>query len=292
MSKIINEKAKNELKNLAKFGKGRKYMNRTELLEEYKNQEEKLIAAKILDKLEFSKTKNKIQYTDFLNLNEQELAIKLLKKVEYEKYYFFGGKENTERKILVIYPEKLSEEMSRKNDKQILKVVRIKLPNELDGEYDHRTYLGSCIKIGIEREKIGDILVERTGADIIAKAEISEILLQSLSQLTRFKSSEIVVVDISELKDVEISKMEISSIVASIRLDNIVSTLAKTSRSKAQEILKQERVFLNHEVQIKPSKEVKVGDVITIRGKGRFEFKEIAGNTRKGRFVIKIDKYV
>ena len=75
-------------------------------------------------------------------------------------------------------------------------------------------------------------------------------------------------------------------------MDNIVSTLAKTSRSKAQDILKQERVFLNHQVETKPSKEVKVGDIITIRGKGRFKFKEIAGNTKKGRYVIKIDKYV
>ena len=31
---------------------------------------------------------------------------------------------------------------------------------------------------------------------------------------------------------------------------------------------------------------------ITIRGKGRFVFKEISGNTRKGRFVIKIDKFI
>jgi len=267
-------------------------MNKTEILEEFKKQEQRLIAAKILDKVEFTKTKNKIQTTDFLNLNEQELAMKLLKKVGCDKYYFFGGQENTERKVLVIYPEKLTEEMARKNDNRILNLVRIKLPNELEGQYDHSTYLGSCIKIGLEREKIGDILVERTGADIIAKEEVAEYLLQNLSSLTRFKSAEITKEDISELKDVEVSKIEVSAIVASIRLDNIVSTLAKTSRSKAQDILKQERVFLNHQVETKPSKEVKVGDIITIRGKGRFEFREIAGNTRKGRFVIKIDKYV
>ena len=271
--------------------KGRK-MNKTEVLEEYKNQEQRLLAAKILDRLEFSKTKNKIQSTDFLNLNEQELAMKLLKKVDYENYYFFGGKENTERKILIIYPEKLTEEMSRKNDDKIISIIRIKLPNELEGGYDHRTYLGSCIKIGIEREKIGDILVERTGADIIAKTEVIDFLYQNLTGLTRFKSSEISIENITEIKDVEVAKVEISAIVASIRLDNIVSTLAKTSRSKAQEILKQERVFLNHQVETKASKEVRVGDIITIRGKGRFEFKEIAGNTRKGRYVIKIDKYV
>lgn len=267
-------------------------MNKTEVLEEYNNQEQRLLTAKILDKLEFTKTKNKIQYSDFLNLNEQELAMKLLKKVDRENYYFFGGKDNTERKILIIYPEKLTEEMSRKNDDKIISIIRIKLPTELEGQYDHRTYLGSCIKIGIEREKIGDILVEKTGADIIAKTEVIDFLYQNLSSLTRFKSSEISIENISEIKDVEVAKVEISAIVASIRLDNIVSTLAKTSRSKAQEILKQERVFLNHQVETKSSKEVKVGDIITIRGKGRFEFKEIAGNTRKGRYVIKIDKYV
>ena len=267
-------------------------MNKTDILEEYKNQEQRLLAAKILDKLEFTKTKNKIQTTDFLNLNEQEMAMKLLKKVDCKNYYFFGGRDNLERKVLVIYPEKLTEEMSRKNDEKILSIIRIKLPNELEGEYDNRTYLGSCIKIGIEREKIGDILVERTGADIIAKCEVTEFLLQNLASLTRFKSAEITMQSILELKNVEASKIEISSIVASIRLDNIVSTLAKTSRSKAEDILKQERVFLNHQVETKSSKEVKVGDIITIRGKGRFEFKEIAGNTRKGRFVIKIDKYV
>lgn len=267
-------------------------MNKQEILQEYKNQEDRLLVAKILDKLEFTKTKNKIQYTDFLNLNEQEIAMKVLKKVDYKNYYFFGGKENSERKVLVIYPEKLTEEMSRKNDNKILSVIRVKLPNDLESEYDHRKYLGSIIKVGIEREKIGDILVERLGADIIVKNEVVDYLLQNLSQLTRFKSAEFTSIEISELKDIETCKIEISSVVISLRLDNIVSVLAKTSRSKALDILKQERVFLNHQVEIKPSKQVKVGDIITIRGKGRFEFKEIAGNTKKGRFIVKIDKYV
>lgn len=267
-------------------------MNKTEILNEYKNEEERLLVAKILDKLEFTKSKNKIQYTDFFNLNEQETAIKLLKKIKYNNFYFFGGKENLERKILVIYPEKLTEEMSRKNDSKILSIIRIKLPNELYGEFDHRKYLGSCIKIGIEREKIGDILVEKSGADIIVKNEIVEFLSQNLGYLTRFKSSEITIEDISSIKEVETSKQEISSVASSLRLDNIVSILARTSRNKAVEILNQERVFLNHQVEIKPSKQVNVGDIITIRGKGRFEFKEISGNTKKGKYIIKIDKYV
>ena len=267
-------------------------MNKNEIMQDYKNQEERLLVAKILDKIEFIKNKNKIQYTDFLNLYEQEVALNVLNKVGIKTYYLFGGKENTERKILIIYPEKLTEEMARKNHKNIISIIRITLPKDLEDEYDHRRYLGAVIKLGIEREKIGDIIVEPTGADIIVKEEVADFLIQNLGSLTRFQSAEISKVDLNELKDVQIAKVEISSVVISLRLDNIVSVLAKTSRSKANEILAQERVFLNYKLETKSSKQVKVGDVITIRGKGRFEFREIAGNTKKGRYIVKIDKYV
>lgn len=267
-------------------------MNKQEIMQEYKNQEERLLVAKILDKLEFTKTKNKIQYTDFLNLYEQDVADKLLKKIGYKNYYFFGGREMTERKLLIIYPEKLTEEMARKNHSKIISIIKINLPNDLKDEYDHRRYLGAIIKLGIEREKTGDIFVRSQGADLIVKNEIVNFLMQNLNSLTRFQSAEIIEDDIKELKDVVIEKMEISSVIISLRLDNIVSVLAKTSRSKAVDILDQERVFVNARLETKPSKQLSVGDVITIRGKGKFEFKEIAGVSKKGRYIVKFDKYV
>lgn len=267
-------------------------MNKQEILQEYKNSEERLLVAKILDKVEFTKTRNKIEFTDFLNLGEQDLANKLLNKIGYNNFYFFGGRENTERKILIIYPEKLTEEMARKNHSKIISVIRIKLPNDLKDEYDHRKYLGSIIKLGVEREKTGDIFVHSLGADIIVKNEITKFLIQNLSSLTRFRSAEITEHNIDELEGSEVQKIEISAVVLSLRLDSIVSVLARTSRSKATEILEQERVFINYKMETKPSKQVKVGDSITIRGKGKFEFREIAGNTKKGRYIIKIDKYV
>ena len=194
--------------------------------------------------------------------------------------------------MLVIYPEKLTKEMARKNHSKMISIVRINLPNDLEDEYDHRRYLGAIIKLGLEREKVGDIFVRNLGADIIIKNEILNFLMQSLPQLTRFQSAEISEHSIDELEDVEIQKQEISSVVISLRLDNIVSVLARTSRNKAVDIIEQERVFVNYKLETKPSKVIKVGDSITIRGKGKFEFKEIAGNTKKGRYVVKIDKYI
>ena len=267
-------------------------MNKQEIMQEYKNQEEKILVAQILDKLEFTKTKNKIQYTDFLNLYEQNIANTVLKKIGYKNFYFFGGKETTERKLLIIYPEKLTEEMARKNHDKMISIIKIKLPNELKDEYDHRKYSGSIIKLGIERSKIGDIFVRNLGADIIVKNETVNYLMQNLNSLTRFQSAEITHQPISELKEAKIEKVSISAVVISLRLDNIVSVLAKTSRGKAVEILEQERVFVNYKLETKASKQVKIGDTITIRGKGKFDFTDITGVTKKGRYIIRIEKYV
>lgn len=267
-------------------------MNKQEILEDYKNQEERLLVAKVLDKLEFIKTKNKIESTDFLNLYEQELVQKLLQRLHFENYYFFGGSEISERKVAIFYPEKLTKEMCEKNHKNIMSIIRIELPKELEDEYNHSTYLGAIMKLGLEREKVGDIFAKTTSADIIVKNEIVKFLMQNLSSLTRFEKSQIEEKNIEELSNTEVNKIEMSAIVASLRLDNIVTVLAKTSRSKAVDIIDQERVFVNFKLETKASKQVNEGDVITIRGKGRFEFKEISGNTKKGRYVIKIDKYL
>ena len=267
-------------------------MNKKELLSDYRNQEDRLLLAKVLDKLEFSKTRNKIENTDFLNLYEQDLVNNFLKKIKFTNYYFFGGAGEAERKILIIYPEKINEEMARKNHSKMISVIKIKLPIDLDDEYDHSCYLGAIMKLGIEREKVGDISVKNRISEIVVKNEVKEFLLQNLGSLTRFASAQIESEDIENLKKIETQKIEINEIVASLRLDNIVASLARTSRNKAVEILEQERVFLNFKNETKSSKQVKIGDIITIRGKGRFEFKEISGNTRKGRYVIKIDKYI
>lgn len=144
------------------------------------------------------------------------------------------------------------------------------------------------MKLGIKREKIGDILVDEEGADIIVSSEILKFLLNNLTQLTRFQKSKIEEILLSDLRKIKIQKEERTITVSSMRLDNIVSELAKCSRSKANELLMQERVFVNFENITKATKEIKENDRITIRGKGRFEIKEITGNTRKGKIIILI----
>ena len=84
---------------------------------------------------------------------------------------------------------------------------------------------------------------------------------------------------------------DIKLITSSLRLDNIVSELARTSRNKANEIIEQERVLINYEQESKNTKLVKEKDVVTIRGKGKFIIDEVIGNTKKGNYIIMVKKY-
>ena len=265
-------------------------MEKQKILNDYKKQEDKILLAQVLDKIEFSKQREKIEYTDFLDMYQIALVKTFLKKIEFENYVLFGGFENAERNILLIYPEKYN--MVEKNYSKIIKAIKITLPEEEKGKYSHRNYLGGIVKLGMKREKVGDILVSDDGADILVKAETAETLKQELGTLTRFENSKIEIIELQDVRKPEIKLEEITIIVPSLRLDNFVSDLARTSRSKAVQIIDSERVFINGQNETKASKQVKLGDVITIRGKGRFVVKEFPGSTRSGRTVIKIEKYV
>lgn len=146
------------------------------------------------------------------------------------------------------------------------------------------------MKLGIRREKVGDILVDDKGADILIKTDILKFVLANLTELTRFQKSKIEEIELNELRQIEEKKEKFTITVSSNRLDNIVAELAKCSRSKANELILQERVLVNYQTITKQTKEIKENDRITIRGKGRFEIKEKVGNTKKGRIVIEVEK--
>lgn len=262
------------------------------ILNRYKKVEEKLILSKILDKIYFCETRNQIQVTDFLDLAQQELITKFLKLQKQENYILFGGFEEAERKVIIFYNEKL-ENLIKENKidfNEWIKVLRITLPNENKGKYEHKNYLGALMKLGIKREKIGDILVDENGADILISKDILKFLQNNLLELTRFQKAKLEEINLKDIKKVLIEKEQINITVSSMRLDNIVAELAKCSRSKANELLMQERVLVNFEVVTKQTKEIKEADRITIRGKGRFIIKEIIGNTRKGNIILQVEK--
>lgn len=253
-----------------------------------KDDENDLLIAKVFDKKKFCDTRNRVTYTDFLNEKEQAI---IAKNVKLNNAFFYGGNENADRKILVFYPEKIDEELARRSLNSVIAVLRVTLPNDMKGEYEHRNYLSALIKIGLERSKVGDILVDDDGADIVIFDANVGFAMQALMELTRFRKSMFEKVSIDEIRCKVDNFEESTIIVASMRVDNVVAELARCSRSAADEYIADERVLLNYEIVLKGAKAVEVGDVVTIRGKGKFIIDGLVRNTRNDRCVLKVKKY-
>lgn len=264
-------------------------MNKEIELSKQQKDEDKFLIAKILDKIKFSNNRNRFECSEFLDLRQQSLVKEALEIRKLNNYNFCGGYDDAERKILITFPYDINFDINNVIN-QFLCVIEINLPNELKMQYEHRNYLGALMKLGIKREKIGDILVRNDGADIIVKKDISDYIISNISLLTRFQKSKIKIKEIQDLIYVKKEKELVKINVPSMRLDCIVGELAKCSRADAIKLLNEERVFVNFKEELRPSKLVTEGDYITIRGKGRFKINKLLGNTKSGRINLEIEK--
>ena len=253
--------------------------------------DDKLIIAKLMDKIKICKTRNKIVNTEFLSIYQKEIIQKELNKLKINSYLFFGGYEGAEAEVLVLYPERYDLEIARKNLKNIIKTIKIRLPKEVCGKYIHRDYLGMAMKSGLNRNRIGDINVSKEGAYIFVLKENAGYIADNLKDFARLSKAVIEIIDFNEaeIKEQEFEEIKIS--VQSMRLDNIASELVKISRNKADELLIGEKVFVNTKCENKPSKLIKENDIIAIRGAGKFIVCEYTGNNKKGKMIVEMKKY-
>lgn len=255
------------------------------------NQENKLLIAKIEDKIRISKTRNKIVNSDFLNKYQTSYIQKELIKYKEKNFFFYGGYEEAERKVLIVFPNKLEKEDVLNNINEIITAIKIELPNEIEGKIKHKDYLGMIMSFGLTRERIGDIIVYEDKAYIIVLKENAEYIKNSIREERKFKKSKIEIIDVNKIEPKEIEFEEIQISVNSLRLDNIVSEVLKTSRKIAQELIEQEKIFINYAKEIKNNKTLKQNDILVIRAKGKFIIEEFIGKNKKGKEIIKIKKY-
>lgn len=155
----------------------------------------------------------------------------------------------------------------------------------------HRDYLGSLMGLGIKREMTGDIIVKESGADIIIMKEIADFLLMNYEKAGR-ANLKLEITDITSLDTGTVNIEEKRDTVASLRLDNLVSSVFGLSRGKAQEAIKTGFVFVNSSQTQKPDMQLNEGDKLVLRGRGKAVLREIQGKTRKDRIYIIFDRYI
>lgn len=258
--------------------------------------EDKFLTASIEDKMDQCEERYMVTSTSFLDLRQRSLAEKLLRNGCPVKPVFWGGYSEAERTALIFMPEYVSVNMDAGDifeespEDNPLAVVRVKRSPK-SRELNHRDYLGSLMGLGIKRECIGDILVRNDGADIIVLREICEFLLMNYGKAGN-TYLDIEKVDFEGLMVPEIKLKEKSDTVASMRLDNIISSAYGISRTSAVNFIKGGAVFVNSLQVEKIDYQVKEGDKLVLRGKGKAVVLEIGGKSRKDRIYVKTGLYI
>ncbi len=254
-----------------------------ELLKKVENREE---IARILDKAEQALKTWELIVTDFLSPHILAEANEIFTPLTELEIISWGGYPQAERKRIGIHREEIPADNS-----QISLAALDIAGNFLFDTATHRDFLGAILGTGIVREKVGDIIIlgER-GAQVIVTEEMVDFLETSLIQVrsVTVKTSRI---ELSDLKVRPPKKKEMTTVEASLRLDAVASFGFGMSRSKMADAVSNGDVRINWKAVTQPSRNVKDGDLIYFRGKGRLEVGNVQ-MTKKERYRINLTRFV
>lgn len=240
-------------------------MDRQALLKSVPEGEERLLFAKALDQAIFAMKRREPAFTDFMDRAKCARFRERLQGLRELEITLFGGTEDCERQMMGFFTEPLAAEEFP------IKIVKIRRKSKKFGQTDlsHRDYLGSLLGLGIDRGKVGDILVaEDTAVCFVAEeTEQAEDIPQRQTEARRLT-------------------------VASMRLDAVASEAFHLARGKTQTLIHAEKAQVNWNIVTSTSHLLKEGDLVSLRGFGRFRVKEIGGRTKKDRIGLEIEKYV
>ncbi|WP_019501573.1 photosystem II S4 domain protein [Pseudanabaena sp. PCC 6802] len=242
--------------------------------------------ARLLDGGDRAVQKWEIVCSDFLSPPELAEATQILSKLTEIHFLAWGGYAQAERQRVAIARAELPLEQNAVE----LAAVDIS-GNFLFDPASHRDFLGALLGTGIERQKVGDLIVlGEKGAQAILVPELVPYLEMNLAQV-RTVPVRVRSIDLADLKVRLPQQKELSTVEASLRLDAIASFGFGMSRSKMVDLISGEDVRVNWKTVSQPSYQLKSGDLIAIRGKGRLTVGEIAV-TKKNRYRVQLSRFV
>lgn len=240
------------------------------------------LKSNISNMISFARNRNSPKFSTFLDERQRQIAQEILNSSRFDHYRFFGGIDNCERVILGVFPEG-ADALA-----QSFPIVPLTLAYSQKNKVSHRDCLGSLMGLQIKREAVGDIVVEDSFAIVFVDEDIAEFILQNLSKAGN------ATVSVSVSQSVEVEKKQevqvLTDTVSSLRLDCVVAFLLSKSRTIAAQTIGANLVKVNHQETQNVSKQIGEGDVITIRGKGKFILQSPIKITKKDRCFITVNK--
>lgn len=229
-----------------------------------------------------------------------------------KRLFFFGGALTCDRRRAVFVPSYFDAEplisqadvLKASREVHLRDLLEAMAPDEDLGivpvlvkgsSYEtlsHRHYMGSVLGLGIERDVIGDIAVlDEHSAVIFTDEKITPFVTENLTSVGRDK----VKCSVQKLSGdfVIPRKFETLHIAAgSDRADSVAASLSGQSRAEAKALCTGGNVEINYTSPVEPDERVSPGDIVSVRGCGKFIIDSFDGATRSGRLKLTVRRYL
>lgn len=227
-----------------------------------------------------------VTFSDFLNLNEQNIVSSQDFRSLGVTVESFGGYENAERQMVAFHPDALAFPWEYPIDCLRVEPKALKFSEELT----HRDYLGAILNLGVDRSVVGDILVQEKAAWFFCLEKMTDFFLENLC---RVRHTNILITKVDDPGELPSPRLEaVNGTCSSVRLDALIALAFRESRSSMVSYIEGGLVFVNGRLVSSNGYEPKEGDIISVRGKGRFLYEGVSRQTKKGRLSVRILRYI
>lgn len=258
---------------------------REKILRYYRGSGDGDLAARLLDAAEAAQRNRKYKVSEFLDPHGYSIAETIGAHYSNLELIAKGGYHGAER-VKVIF---VNEEFRGTPDGN-LEALTAKW-DERYYELTHRDVLGALMGLGIKREMIGDIIMCGHGCQIILDSSLLGFILQDF-KLIGAAPVTLSSLSLSEIAPREEKTKEIRTTVSALRLDVVAAAGFGTSRTTMSDEIGVGKLKVNWQDAKNSAKTIKVGDIISMRGRGRVEVCEVLGQTKKGRTSILLKRFM
>lgn len=257
-------------------------MDKEKLTSHIKDTDLRIFLIRNLSKAESVMDSHIVKSTEFMNPYQLKCFEDIIRRVDSLNYRIYPDDSRFERKIVQICPD-YTEPESLEVPVEALRISGSFKFNKVS----HKDYLGSILGLGIKREEIGDIYVHERYGYLMLKKNMADYVTMNLTSISR-ENVNISQVDLDEIEFAEEKFNEIIINISSKRADSIIAEIFNVSRSKSQELILAEKLYVDFEKYASVSREINDGSLISLRGYGRAVFDETLGETKKKRLRARV----
>ena len=261
---------------------------KSNILKRFSNEDERVLVSNILDKVYRFEKSDKLEYTNFLNLNEFSIISSILNELKI-KYEVFSLNDVLNKKMIFLIPEYIT--IDKEFFSNYISVLKI-TPN-VSNKLTHKDYMGAIYNLGINHDIIGDIFVNEKEGYVFCIKNMSEFIKLNLfnvgKQEVKVKELDI---NLKEVKELKISTEEKEIITTSLRADAVLASMYNLSRSEVKEKINKGDLYINDKVNYYLDKPLKELDIVSFKRCGKLKIGKVIRKTRSNRYVLVVFKYV